>query len=179
MSEKLEACPFCGGEASLTIPSEHVQADYADIYVSCDECEVEGQHFVVEIQDRTPDQWPYEQRDAIAAWNNRTPANGEQVERVPFGYWIEQKGAEPALLRKPAYIPEPSNLRTVTPLYTLPTPTQDARERVKVLEEAAKAVEGLQRQVPYEYNRHPCSTTMKRAAAAIRALGNQEQNNVR
>jgi len=88
MVDKLEACPFCGGEASLTIPSEHVQADCADIYVSCDECEAEGQHFVVETQDRTPDLWPYEQRDAVAAWNQRT------------------------------------------------TPTEDARERVKVLEEA-------------------------------------------
>lgn len=72
--EKLKSCPFCGGEASLTIPSEHVQADCADIYVSCDECEAEGQHFVVEMQDRTPDLWPYEQRDAIAAWNTRAPA---------------------------------------------------------------------------------------------------------
>jgi hypothetical protein len=54
------------------------------------------------------------------------------------------------------------------------TPTEDARSRVKVLEEAAQAVEGLRREVPYEYNRHPCSTTMKRAAAAIRALRNKE-----
>jgi hypothetical protein len=45
----------------------------------------------------------------------------------PFGYWIEQKGTEPALLRKPAYIPEPSNLRTVTPLYAAtPTPNTDS-----------------------------------------------------
>lgn len=38
--------------------------------------------------------------------------------REPFGYWIEQRHADPAFLRKPAYIPEPSDLRTVTPLYT-------------------------------------------------------------
>lgn len=41
----------------------------------------------------------------------------EQEPAEPFGYWVEQKHAEPALLRKPAYIPEPSELRTVTPLY--------------------------------------------------------------
>lgn len=35
----------------------------------------------------------------------------------PFGYWVEQKHADPVLLRKPAYIPEPSELRTVTPLF--------------------------------------------------------------
>lgn len=75
MSAELKGCPFCGGEASLTIPSEHVQADCADIYVSCDECEVEGQRFVVEMKDRTSDLWPYEQRDAIAAWNTRAPAD--------------------------------------------------------------------------------------------------------
>jgi hypothetical protein len=40
----------------------------------------------------------------------------------PFGYWIEQKHADPVLLRKPAYIPEPSELRKVTPLYTHPQP---------------------------------------------------------
>lgn len=39
----------------------------------------------------------------------------------PFGYWIEQRHADPVLLRKPAYIPEPSALRTVTPLYATPT----------------------------------------------------------
>ena len=49
----------------------------------------------------------------------------------PFGYWIEQKGAEPVLLRKPAYIPEPSDLRTVTPLYLAslrPSPPSDVVE---------------------------------------------------
>lgn len=51
-----------------------------------------------------------------AALTNPMPA--EEREAEPFGYWIEQKYAEPALLRKPAYIPEPSELRTVTPLYT-------------------------------------------------------------
>lgn len=39
------------------------------------------------------------------------------VAQEPFGYWVEQRLAEPVLLRKPAYIPEPSELRTVTPLY--------------------------------------------------------------
>ncbi len=44
----------------------------------------------------------------------------------PFGYWVEQKLADPVLLRKPAYIPEPSELRKVTPLYAAsPTPSTD------------------------------------------------------
>lgn len=46
----------------------------------------------------------------------RPDAGDEDVE--PFGYWVTQKHADPILLRKPAYIPEPSDLRTVTPLYT-------------------------------------------------------------
>jgi len=37
-------------------------------------------------------------------------------------------------------------------------------------EDAAKAVEGLRRETPYDYNQPPCTTTMKRGAAAIRAL---------
>ena len=36
----------------------------------------------------------------------------------PFGYWIEHTLAEPTLLRKPAYIPQPTRYQTVTPLYT-------------------------------------------------------------
>jgi hypothetical protein len=43
------------------------------------------------------------------------------MEVEPFGYWVEQRLAEPILLRKPSYIPEPSELRTVTPLYASPT----------------------------------------------------------
>jgi hypothetical protein len=42
----------------------------------------------------------------------------------PFGYWVEQKHADPILLRKPAYIPEPSELCTVTPLYLASTHSQ-------------------------------------------------------
>jgi len=42
--------------------------------------------------------------------------------------------------------------------------------RSHALEEAAKVAEGLRRQTPYDHNRHPCTTTMKRIAAAIRVL---------
>jgi hypothetical protein len=48
------------------------------------------------------------------------PPKGGGQETEPFGYWIEQKNAEPILLRKPAYIPQPSDIRSVTPLYTRP-----------------------------------------------------------
>ncbi len=44
-------------------------------------------------------------------------AGEDEAPAEPFGYWIEQKGAEPSLLRRPAYIPEASDIRTVTPLY--------------------------------------------------------------
>lgn len=54
-------------------------------------------------------------RNALAC----APAAGVEGEE-PFGYWVEQKHADPVLLRKPAYIPEPSDLRTVTPLYAAP-----------------------------------------------------------
>jgi hypothetical protein len=48
------------------------------------------------------------------------PLNAAPVTAEPFGYFVEQRLAEPAFLRKPAYIPEPSDLRTVTPLYRFP-----------------------------------------------------------
>lgn len=78
MTEELKPCPFCGGEAALIIPSELVEADCADIYVSCEECEAESQHVVVEMRDRTPDLWPCERRDAIAAWNTRLSHSAEK-----------------------------------------------------------------------------------------------------
>lgn len=56
------------------------------------------------------------------------------MKNEPFGYWVEQKGAEPALLRKPAYIPEPSDLRKVTPLFTSPAPSEASADVVEVAE---------------------------------------------
>lgn len=53
------------------------------------------------------------------------PTQPEVTQVEPFGYWVEQKYAEPALLRKPSYIPEPSELRTVTPLYASPPSSVD------------------------------------------------------
>jgi hypothetical protein len=46
---------------------------------------------------------------------------------------------------------------------------RDGIERA-AYERAAQTVEGLRRLTPYEYNSHPCSMPMKRAADAIRAL---------
>lgn len=43
-------------------------------------------------------------------------------------------------------------------------------EAAAMRERAAEAVEALRREIPYERNQHPCSTTKRRAAAAIRAL---------
>jgi len=48
--------------------------------------------------------------------------------------------------------------------------TPPARSYADAIEDAAKAVEALRREVPYEYNRHPCSETKRRAIAAIRLL---------
>jgi Lar family restriction alleviation protein len=53
--------------------------------------------------------------------------------------------------------------------------TPPARSYADGVEDAAKAVEALRREVPYEYNKHPCSTTMRRAAAAIRLLSQGEK----
>lgn len=61
------------------------------------------------------------------------PALLDLIERLtsapagePFGYWVEQRHADAVLLRKPAYIPEPNQWRTVTPLYTAsPSPSSE------------------------------------------------------
>lgn len=48
------------------------------------------------------------------------------------------------------------------------------KAREEAVEEAAKVVMALKREVPYEYNSVPCSTTMKRASRAILALKERE-----
>jgi len=54
----------------------------------------------------------------------RAALSGSDGVTEPFGYWVEQRYAEPVLLRKPAYIPEPSENRKVTPLYLSASTTE-------------------------------------------------------
>jgi hypothetical protein len=57
---------------------------------------------------------------------------GQEAEAVePFGYWCECKGADPAFLRKPSYIPPTDALHTTTPLYTRLVPAQPQEVAVK------------------------------------------------
>ena len=108
---------------------------------------------------------PLHDEAQVAAWNARTPANGEQVERGPgllddgmcqeHGRWLCSRC-----------------LRGHTLVAEDPTPTQDTRERVKALEEALRPfartdvlepnglIVGLER---YHFDR------------ARTALGNQEE----
>jgi len=75
----------------------------------------------------------------------------------PFGYWVEQKGAEPSLLRRPAYIPEASDLRTVTPVYASPVrPDETMHARAASVESSPSGtidlVEHLRDAKAIEYN---------------------------
>jgi hypothetical protein len=58
---------------------------------------------------------------------------------------------------------------------TAPAKAAPMREDVtqavdNALEIAAKAVEGMRREIPYDHNRHPCSTTKTRAAKIVRSF---------
>lgn len=68
-------CPFCGGDAYVLIS----QRNFTDASVMCRECSAEGPMF--DCQDETSEYIPdAEERNraaAIAAWNHRTPLNGE------------------------------------------------------------------------------------------------------
>lgn len=55
----------------------------------------------------------------------------ESGEAEPFGYYCECKFADPAFLRKPAYIPPTDDLHKTTPLYTHPVPGQGEVERLR------------------------------------------------
>jgi len=69
--EGLRECPFCGGEASLEIPSDLNTAQYDDVCVCCDECEIRGQAVLVELAENVEGRFPDEEAEAIAAWNTR------------------------------------------------------------------------------------------------------------
>lgn len=120
MVDKLEACPRCGGEAFVTI--------HYEVWCGLDRC--------LKLPARE------NRAEAVAAWNQRAfPANGEQVERVEV--------AERAFVRfnrgdEKDGPPSPYERAAVAAILSaLPTPTEDARSRVKVLEEARKSAKAL------------------------------------
>lgn len=45
--------------------------------------------------------------------------------------------------------------------------------RREAFAEAAEVARGVKRRVPYDQNKHPCTTTMEQIATAIAALGEQ------
>lgn len=98
MVDKLKPCPFCGSKAELyqNIKEDGTGDFNGRYFVRCDPCDL-----VIDSA------WDVPEAEAIAAWNRRTPANGEQVERDDI---------------------------------VTRTPTEDARSRVKVLEEALEAI---------------------------------------
>ncbi|MBB5709302.1 hypothetical protein [Sphingomonas xinjiangensis] len=84
----------------------------------------------------------YELAKHELAYTPTKAATAEGQGEGPFGYWVEQKHADPVLLRKPAYIPEPNERRTVTPLYAAPSRAEQILHRIAVLVNAGK-IEGL------------------------------------
>lgn len=97
MTEELKPCPFCGGEAEIRDEHDHS-------WIAHKGCPADLGGFETRVE-------------AIVAWNRRTTLSGRAE---PFGYYCECKGADPAFLRKPAYIPPTDNLHTTTPLYAAP-----------------------------------------------------------
>lgn len=146
MVDKLEACPFCGGEAKL------VSGTSSTVQCQNDQCI---------IGDPAPFNDFSHHADAIAAWNTRaTPANGEQVERVAQAIFdaIDPTSGDPIGVLLHAHNPfingnapladQIAEARTIAvaaaqaaiAAATLSTPTEDARERVKFLEEALERI---------------------------------------
>ena len=65
MSEKLKACPFCGGEAFVHILGNEIAKGY---YIACDECGVKTIVFGYETK-------------AIEAWNRRAVTDKNVVDK--------------------------------------------------------------------------------------------------
>ena len=67
--DKLELCPFCGGEAEMSYYMKGDGKDVAGFYVECGSCSAGGEPF--DIQGEMPDREEYTKSKAIAAWNTR------------------------------------------------------------------------------------------------------------
>lgn len=69
LSEKLMSCPFCGGEAKMTIEARYADGGwgktYRIFYVSCKDCEARTRAF--NDIDNPRDSW----EKAAEAWNDR------------------------------------------------------------------------------------------------------------
>jgi hypothetical protein len=71
-AQTLEACPFCGGKASLWSPRYSISADCGDAQVRCSVCEAEGPAVLCDMDDADAElHWPGACQQAIAAWNRR------------------------------------------------------------------------------------------------------------
>lgn len=127
MVDKLEACPFCGGEAQRYT----VMRGFENRQVCCKSCGASAFDL---------------------KWNQRaTPANGEQVERADEADRVELAAflatyaneADGDLVNRNPCDPLLTwgILRRIAA--TLSTPTEDARDRAQVLEEADAEVERI------------------------------------
>lgn len=158
MSEELKPCPFCGGEAKrFTIGKDEPNNAGGDVIV-CTRCQASSH---VEFGRK---------ENLVSCWNRRTPANGEQVERgddeiiSEFRFLYEQYGLCP----DEQLAPDALELKAKV-LAAVATSTEDARERVKVLEEALEAVKRAAL--------HGETGKVRQAVVAIArtALGNKEE----
>lgn len=174
MVDNLEACPFCGSDQTFIAPDRKFNDTTWEVGCKACFCHV-GRDL---------------EADAIAAWNRRTPANGEQVERVARDIWFAMKraflkDAGPEYDEIGATIAVPH----LAKLATLSTPTEDARSRVNALEEAAQVARSTHDDWQRfrkaggvslgaeTYDEHDCDHAARVAigiATAITALGNKE-----
>lgn len=139
MVDKLEACAECGMTGALCSSSDGEVA-----WIRCQYCRREGP-------------LAYSAKEAVRGWNagedrsKPTPANGEQVERVAKAmYDATHAGLRNCYAWEDAWEDHQEHHRDryykearAAIAAMNPTPTEDARSRVKVLEEADAEVERI------------------------------------
>jgi hypothetical protein len=117
--------------------------DLADNFLGMLDAHSENMREYLEADDQAVvDAWKADLAYLRERHSSPSPASNYAV-REPFGYWVEQRHAEPVLLRKPAYIPEPNDNRSVTPLYASPSPAS-------VDEGLVEAVRGAMRNAEFK-----------------------------
>lgn len=149
-------CKLCGGAAKISDAGTG-----AGYYISCSNSTTWRDSTGCLINERRLGGWAYNVMDWWNRLHDATPANDEQVERA------KEVAHRIVCEFRPAGWPAKEDEIARLLMLTFPTPTEDARSRVKVLEEALAMIGSMNAPAA-----EPTAVAMRKIART--ALGNKE-----
>lgn len=70
MSEKLERCPFCGGEVSFWTRQAQVE-DYQALIIDCEDCPANMEEWIYKYDKNFAENFEKKKAEMFEAWNRR------------------------------------------------------------------------------------------------------------